>query len=89
MTELLESDKKKIEILRTLSDGKVYTYYNLSKTIKTNYETVKKNCSFLELLNLIEVNKVDREESASGVASYKVRITENGLRVLKNIVKRD
>ncbi len=85
MTELLVSDRKKIEILKVLSDGKFYTYYHLSKIIKTNYETVKKNCRFLELLNLVEVIKIDREESASGVASYRVRITEKGLKIVKSL----
>ena len=85
MVELLESDRKKIEILKVLSNGKVYTYYNLSKVLKTNYETIKKNCNFLELLNLIEVNRISKEESASGVASYRVRITRKGLSVLENI----
>ncbi len=85
MTELLTSDKKKIELLKVLSDGKVYTYYRLSKIIKTNYETVKKNCNFLELLNFVEIIKVDKEESASGVASYRVKITEKGLKFIKNL----
>ena len=88
MVELLESDRKKIEILKVLSNGKVYTYYNLSKVLKTNYETIKKNCNFLELLNLIEVNRISKEESASGVASYRVRITKEGLKVLKKIKDR-
>uniref|UniRef100_A0A7V4KBQ0 Transcriptional regulator n=1 Tax=Fervidobacterium pennivorans TaxID=93466 RepID=A0A7V4KBQ0_FERPE len=85
MTDLLTSDKKKIELLKVLSDGKVYTYYRLSKIIKTNYETVKKNCKFLELLNFVEIMKVDKEESASGVASYRVKITERGLKFLENL----
>jgi len=85
MDELLISDKKKIELLKTLSDGKVYTYYHLSKTLRTNYETVKKNCKFLELLNLVEVNKVEREESATGIASYRVKITKEGLRVAQSL----
>ncbi|HIH69643.1 hypothetical protein [Methermicoccus shengliensis] len=85
MDELLISDKKKIELLKTLSDGKVYTYYNLSKTLRTNYETVKKNCKFLELLNLVEVNKVEREESATGIASYRVKITKEGMRVVQSL----
>ena len=42
MSELLKSDQKKIELLKILADGKVYTYYHLSKIAKTNYETVKK-----------------------------------------------
>jgi len=85
MSELLRSDEKKIELLKILADGKVYTYYHLSKIAKTNYETVKKNLSFLELLNLVEVIKVGKEESASGVASYKVKITERGLEFVESL----
>ena len=87
MKDLLISDRKKIEILKVLLDGKVHTYYNLSRAVDTNYDTVKKNCRFLELLNFIEINRVDKEESASGVASYRVRITEDGLNAVKNILK--
>nr|QNO57909.1 hypothetical protein DNDHECJJ_00023 [Methanosarcinales archaeon ANME-1 ERB7] len=43
MRGLLVSDVKKIELLKALIDGKVYTYYRLSKIVGTNYETVKKN----------------------------------------------
>ncbi|RLI86707.1 MAG: hypothetical protein DRO98_05035 [Archaeoglobales archaeon] len=82
---MLASDRKKIDILKTLSDGRVYTYYHLSRILRTNYETVKKNCRFLELLDLVEVIKVDKEESASGVASYRVRITEQGLKAFEKI----
>jgi len=85
MIELLTSDKKKIELLKVLSDRKVYTYYRLSKITKTNYETVKKNCRFLELLNFVEIIKVGKEESASGVASYRVKITEKGLEFIENL----
>ncbi|WP_456475250.1 hypothetical protein [Candidatus Pyrohabitans sp.] len=87
MEDLLVSDRKKIEILRALSDRKVHTYYNLTKITGTNFNTVKKNCIFLELLGLVEVLKISKEESASGVASYRVRITENGLRFLDKLGK--
>ena len=85
MEDLLVSDRKKIEILKALSDRKVHTYYNLSKITRTNFNTVKKNCKFLELLNLIEILEVSREESASGVASYRVRITEKGLKFVDKL----
>lgn len=83
MVDILVSDKKKIEILEALSDKKVHTFYHLSKAVATNYETVKKNCRFLELLELIEVDRISKADSASGVASYKVKITPEGLRTLK------
>jgi len=87
MKDLLISDRKKIEILKALLDGKVRTYYNLSRAVGTNYDTVKKNCRFLELLNFVGISKVEKDESASGVASYRVRITEDGLKAVKNIFK--
>lgn len=73
--------------MKALLDGKVRTYYNLSRAVGTNYDTVKKNCRFLELLNFVEINKVEKEESASGVASYRVRITEDGVKAVRNILK--
>ncbi len=88
MLDLLTSDKKKIEILEVLSDGKVHTFYHLSKVVRTNFETVKKNCRFLELLNLIEINRISKKDSASGVASYRVRITNDGSKILKDILKK-
>ena len=85
MIDLLRSDRKKIELLKALSDQKVHTYYNLSKITRTNYNTVKKNCQFLELLNLVEVIRVGKEESASGVASYRVKITKKGLEFVERL----
>ncbi|RJS72323.1 hypothetical protein CW714_04745 [Methanophagales archaeon] len=72
---------------KALLDGKVHTYYRLSRIVGTNYDTVKKNCRFLELLNFVEISRVEKEESASGVASYRVRITKKGLEATKNILK--
>lgn len=83
MTEFLVSDKKKIEILVVLKDGKSYTYYNLARQIKTNYETVKKNCSFLERLGFVEIKGVSKGESASGRPYYSIRITEKGLEFIQ------
>ncbi|ADB58018.1 hypothetical protein [Archaeoglobus profundus] len=85
MAELLESDRIKLEILKVLSNGKVYSFYLLSKLLKTNYNTIKKNCFFLELLGLVEIVKVEREESATGIPSYRIRITKKGLDVMNRI----
>ncbi len=85
MKNLLISDRKKIQILETLSDLKVHTFYHVSKVTKTNYNTVKKNCRFLELLNLVEINILSKEDSASEVPSFRVRITQEGLKTAKNI----
>jgi hypothetical protein len=88
MVDLLKSDKKKIEILEVLSDGKVHTFYHLSKVVKTNFETIKKNCRFLELLDLVEIYRISKKDSASGVASYRIEITPEGLKTLKHILNK-
>lgn len=89
MLYLLISDVKKIEILKALSDMKVHSFYHLSKAVGTNYETVKKNCKFLELLDFIEVDIISKSDSASGLASYKARITTDGLKTLKKFSIKD
>jgi hypothetical protein len=37
-------------------------------------------------LNFIEISRTEKEESASGVASYRVQITEKGLEARRNIL---
>ena len=50
-------------------------------------ELLVSNVKKIELLAFVEISRVDKEESASGVASYRVRITEDGLKVAKKILK--
>lgn len=78
MTELLMSDRKKMGILKVLIDGKPHTYHNLAKSLKTNYWTVRKNCKFLEILNLIEVVRVGKGKGVPQTAHRKVKITDKG-----------
>ncbi len=85
--ELNINDELKARVLEQLSDGKVYSFYLLSKEVGANNTTVKKNCNFLHLIGLIEVDKISAEESASGTPSYRIRITEKGLEARRNILK--
>jgi predicted transcriptional regulator len=85
--ELNINDELKARVLKQLSDGKVYSFYLLSKAVGANNTTVKKNCNFLHLIGLIDINKISAEESASGLPSYRIRITEDGLKAVKNIFK--
>ncbi|KXB03722.1 hypothetical protein AKJ47_01750 [candidate division MSBL1 archaeon SCGC-AAA261G05] len=84
MEDLLVSDVKKIEILEVLKDGKVHSFYNLSKEVGTNFNTVKKNCNFLELLDLIDIDRTTAEESATGKPRYRVEINERGRELLES-----
>lgn len=83
--KLVKSDLLKIEILKTISDGKRYTVYSLSKKLKTGYDTLLPNCYFLELLRLIEVIKVGKDESATGRAYYSIKITKRGQGFLNSL----
>jgi len=53
-----------------LSDGKVYTYYCLSKIIKTNYETVKKGFLPLTIINTDTV--VDKEHPTAETIMFRI-----------------
>ena len=79
------NDEIKIKILKQLSDRKVYSFYLLAKKVKANNTTVKKNCIFLRMIGLIRIDEVSSEESASGTPSYRVMITEKGLKAVENL----
>ncbi|MBU3967582.1 MAG: hypothetical protein KKG76_09440 [Euryarchaeota archaeon] len=81
--ELNINDEIKLRILKNLSDGRIYSFYMLAKEVEANNTTVKKNCNFLHEVGLIEINKVTAEESASGMPSYRVKITPEGLKAVK------
>lgn len=82
--ELNINDQIKLRILKKLSDGKIYSFYMLAKEAEANNTTVKKNCNFLYKIGLIEISKVTAEESASGMPSYRVKITAEGLKAVKH-----
>ena len=82
MENLNVNDAIKIKILKQLSDEKVYSFYLLSKTIGANNTTVKTNSNFLHKIGLIQIDKVTMEESASGMPSYRVKITKEGLKAI-------
>lgn len=78
------NDAIKLRVLRQLSDGKVYSFYLLAKLVGANNTTVKRNCNFLHKIGLIEINHIKAEESASGLPSYRVKITQEGLKAVKH-----
>lgn len=77
---VLQRDRIKLKLLEGMEEDKVYSLYSLAKLCGTNSKTVKDNLEFLERIGLVEIDKVGKEESASGVPSYRVRITREGLR---------
>lgn len=83
--ELNINDELKTRVLKQLSDRRVYSFYSLSKSVGANNTTVKKNCNFLHLIGLIAISKISAEDSASCLPSYRIRITEEGLRAVRII----
>ena len=73
-----KSDEIKLQILEVLNNGKTYTFSKLSGELGTSYNTVISNCEFLKLLHLIEVNIINKENSASGKGQSNVKITKKG-----------
>ncbi|CAD6494436.1 MAG: hypothetical protein CHKLHMKO_00722 [Candidatus Argoarchaeum ethanivorans] len=51
-------------------------------------ELICSGCRFLDILDYIEITTMSKEESASGIASYRVRITQDGLKAA-DILKRE
>lgn len=84
---LLHSDSRKLEILEYISDGKWYSFYAVHAALRMNYVTTKRQLRFLELLGLVEVNLIPKEESATGKAVRKVRIAQNGRNLLDSLSK--
>ncbi|MEE9341621.1 MAG: hypothetical protein V3V21_08205 [Thermoplasmata archaeon] len=83
---LLHSDSKKLEILQFISDGKWYSFYAVHTGLRMNYITTKKQLRFLEVLKLVEVISIPKEESATGKAMRRVRITQDGKKLLDSLL---
>lgn len=83
--ELNIDDQIKLKILKQLSDKKVYSFYSLAKAIGANNTTVKRSCNFLHIVGLIKIDAIPAEESASGVPSYRIMITDNGAEAVKDV----
>lgn len=82
---LSHSDSKKLEILEFISDGRWYSFYSVHTGLRMNYVTTKKQLGFLELLDLVETLIIPREESGTGKAVRKVRITQRGKELLDSL----
>jgi predicted transcriptional regulator len=63
-------------IVMIIKDGE-YFLSKLEKKVKTNFLTVKRICSDLELLGLVKINRIEKHPS-NGKESYNISITEQG-----------
>ena len=77
--EYLISDKLKLKVLIKLQDKKFHTPSELSIKLNTTGTTLLRNCKFLKLLNLIEIDV----KKTKGI-NYFLKITERGSTILDN-----
>lgn len=81
--DLLESDIIKINILKVLNNTQTdLTMNGLRKKVGSiNYQTLIRNCKFLELLGLIVIeSKIIDDRNI-----HMVKITENGKKFISNV----
>jgi hypothetical protein len=81
------TDEIRKKILDVLSDNKIYSYSALEKKVNTSSQSIRINCSTMEKLNFVKINTILENESGSGRASYKVKITDEGLMWLEKLKK--
>jgi len=87
MSNLRSSDEIRMNILKELKKNPVDSYFQLARTVKTGFVTIKNNCESLKNYKFIRIEKVPKDKSPSKRDSFRISITEEGLRFLKQIEK--
>ncbi|MCK4522241.1 MAG: hypothetical protein KAU20_06710 [Nanoarchaeota archaeon] len=82
---LRSSDEIRIGILRLLREKNIDSYNKLAGLIKTGYPTIKDNCEALERFKFITIEKIPKEKSPSKKESFRLSITDEGIRFLEKI----
>jgi len=79
----LSSDEGKLGILEYLKDKKWHSYFDIHKSLRINYESLKKHLNFLKLVKCVELIMIPPKASSSGQGCYKAKITKQGLGLIK------
>ena len=79
------SDEIRISILKILREKPVNSYFKLAELVKTGFVTVKKNCEALQKYKQVRIDKIPKEKSPSKKESFRISITDEGLRFLEKI----
>ena len=82
---LRSSDEIRIIILNELHKRPINSYFKLAGLVKTGFVSVKNNCETLKKYKFINIEKIPKNKSPSKKDSFKISITNEGLRFLKNI----
>jgi predicted ArsR family transcriptional regulator len=71
------------KILMALRE-KPLSYAQLERKINTGFRTIKRNCEELETYEILEIEKIDKDP-ANGKPSYRVKITNHGVKSLERL----
>ncbi len=82
---LRSSDEIRFKILEELRKSTINSFFQLTRLVGTSFITIKNNCLALEKYGFIEITKIDKDNSPSKKTSFKISITDEGLRFLENI----
>jgi len=87
MSKLRSSDEIRISILKELRKNSVDSYFQLGKMVRTGFTTIKKNCESLKNYKLVKIEKISKDKGLSKRDSFRISITEKGLKLLEQIEK--
>ncbi|MCK4522294.1 MAG: hypothetical protein KAU20_07000 [Nanoarchaeota archaeon] len=79
------NDEIRINILKILRKKPVDSYFKLAGLVKTGFRTVKSNSEALQKYKQIEIEKIPKEKSPSKKESFRLSITDEGIRFLEKI----
>ncbi len=79
------SDDIRISILKILREKPVNSYFKLAGLVKTGFITVKNNCEALQKYKQIKIEKIPKDKSPSKKESFRISITDEGIRFLEKI----
>ena len=85
MSILRNSDNIRINILKELRKNPINSYFQLTKIIRTGFITIKNNCESLKKYKFIKIEKIPKNKNPSKRDSFRISITNKGLKFLKLI----
>ncbi len=82
------SDTIGVQILQSLSKQPANSLFQLARTLRTGFTTIRSNCLALERFGFVRIQPVSKDQSPSRRAAFRVFVTEEGRRFLR-MVKRN
>jgi predicted transcriptional regulator len=85
--DLLESDRIKLRIIRELAKENSRSISGLAKALGVNYDSVRRSCTFLELIGIVEIVAQGEGVTATRRVELTMAGSEAATRIPRNIPK--